>query len=150
MVDPPKKLSPLRLFSDEPTDDDQFGSHDSIAQTLLDIITTDGKEDYHIKKPFVIGLYGKWGSGKSSIIKMLENRINNIHEFRIAMVDAWSVGPKNFPRHILRSTAEAVISDQHKLNKIISEISEEEIIEKSGWEIEEELEGKLERYKWSA
>ena len=99
-------LTPIYLFSDEPTQNDQFGSHDAIAKTLLEIITTDREEDYQIKKPFVIGLYGKWGSGKSSIIKMLEDKIEEVSNLKIAIVDAWSVGPKNFPRHILRKTAE--------------------------------------------
>lgn len=133
------KSKPLHLFSDEPTESDQFGSHDAIAQTLLDIITTDGNEDYHIKKPFVVGLYGKWGSGKSSIIKMLENKINNIHELRIAMVDAWSVGPKNFPRHVILAAAEKYFSEDEEYFKreILPSIVTLTREEKTNWEVKE-------------
>ena len=136
-----KKSNPLHLFSDEPVSKDQLGSHDAIAQTLLDIITTDGKEDYHIKRPFVVGLYGKWGSGKSSIIKMLENKIKNIDQLEIAIVDAWSVGPKNFPRHVILAAAEKYFSEDEEYFKreilpTIVTLTREEI---TNWEVKEEF-----------
>lgn len=140
-------LTPIYLFSDEPTQNDQFGSHDAIAKTLLEIITTDREEDYQIKKPFVIGLYGKWGSGKSSIIKMLEDKIASIDELRIAVVDAWSVGPKNFPRHILRKTAEKIIDDNKILmDEVLPKITDVERKEESTWELNKESKPKFRKF----
>lgn len=62
----------LFLHSDTPTSKDKLGTHESIAKTLYKIISTNNNKEGSIRKPFVIGLFGKWGCGKSSIIKMLK------------------------------------------------------------------------------
>ena len=54
-----------KLLSDSPTSKDELGSHDAIARALFRIVNSDSMDKSHIQKPYVIGLFGKWGSGKS-------------------------------------------------------------------------------------
>ncbi|MEW6650502.1 MAG: P-loop NTPase fold protein, partial [Chloroflexota bacterium] len=58
------------VISDDPSDKDEFGdSHNRIAQTIANLMHTEtgGKS---------IGLEGEWGTGKSTIIKLLSNALN--------------------------------------------------------------------------
>lgn len=58
------------LLSEEPlesVDEDKFG-HEAYVDTLEEII-------YRVDPPWHIGLYGTWGSGKSTIVDLLYQRI---------------------------------------------------------------------------
>lgn len=43
----------------------------------------------NIKAPYSIGIYGDWGSGKTSIMKLIEEEIRRSGEYRIIWFDAW-------------------------------------------------------------
>jgi len=51
----------------ESTNEDSFGCHKRVAESIARQIESDPKSK-------TIGLEGTWGSGKSSVIKMLEDR----------------------------------------------------------------------------
>jgi len=56
------------------------------------------------KPPINIGLYGRWGVGKSSILNMLEDKIkkdSELHDFKYAYVDAWGLSGKSLQQEIL-------------------------------------------------
>lgn len=81
-------MSNARLLVDEPVDADEFGTHQRIADQLLELIKATGDSP----TPHSIGLMGAWGSGKSSIVRMLQRRIGeqdakSIHLFTY---DAWA------------------------------------------------------------
>ena len=58
----------INLLSDEAVSEDFIGSHDKVALALCDVICkSEGAR--------AIALQGKWGSGKSSIIKMLKTKL---------------------------------------------------------------------------
>lgn len=77
---------------------DEF-SHLHYAEVLSDILRKS-------KTPLNIGLYGKWGVGKSSIAHMLRDKIGkdgNLDGFRYAEVDAWGLSPKALPQGLLEA-----------------------------------------------
>ena len=63
------------------------------VNTLLDIIQK-------AKSPFTIGLFGGWGTGKSSIIKTIEEKLNNesITGTKVFVYDAWKYSKDSFRR----------------------------------------------------
>ena len=59
---------PTKLLDDLPADKDAFGGHQKVAETIANMIENeDGGK--------AIALIGSWGSGKSTVIKMLKNRL---------------------------------------------------------------------------
>lgn len=77
----------VRLLPDLPTKHDAFGPHELLANAIAELIETeDGGK--------AIALEGGWGSGKSSVVEMLKDRLEGdqtesattcVHVF-----DAWS------------------------------------------------------------
>jgi KAP family P-loop domain len=57
-------------YNDLPADNDRFGFK-VMASALADIIVTRPLHD----TPLTIGIYGPWGSGKSSLMKMIRNEV---------------------------------------------------------------------------
>jgi len=69
------------LLPDEPVDKDSFGTHEQIAKAIADvIINEDGGKS--------IALIGTWGSGKSTILKILD--ANLPEEVKLFVFDAWA------------------------------------------------------------
>lgn len=76
-----------QFLRDDPTAEDFFGSRKRLAKTLLDIITkTQGGK--------TIGLVGEWGSGKSSLVKSLEDDLRDFSSddciYELIVFDAWA------------------------------------------------------------
>ncbi len=74
------KIHEIKLFGDSPTTEDELG-FDPYANILLDVI-----ENFDAESPLTIGIHGKWGSGKTSLMRMLEKKLNRYDESNI--VDA--------------------------------------------------------------
>ena len=74
----------LRFIPDVPAEDDFFRSHTRIAEAIVSAI----EDNPEIK---VVGLLGRWGSGKSTVaekvIETLEARDGDV--FRVFLYDAW-------------------------------------------------------------
>jgi len=64
----PKK-TPARIFNDEPAMGDNF-YFPAYAKTISDIIAY--KEN---KTPLTIGIYGSWGTGKTSLMKLIRQNL---------------------------------------------------------------------------
>lgn len=74
----------FKFVSDIPADEDQFGrSHDRVAQTIAKIICNElgGK---------TIGLEGTWGSGKSTVIRLLSQKLAACEGVNVIVFDAWA------------------------------------------------------------
>ena len=73
----------IKFIKDAPSDEDFFGSHGRVSGAVADVII----EPNGIQS---IGLLGSWGSGKSTVVKQVEDRLarsaQNIHSFNY---DAW-------------------------------------------------------------
>lgn len=72
-----------KIISDIPSNSDELESHNSIANALLQLVknSSGGKN---------IGLEGTWGSGKTTIIKILEEKINSDEHIYLHKFDAWT------------------------------------------------------------
>jgi len=73
------------------------------ADTLSKIIT-----EYDLEDPITIGLYGGWGTGKSSIVRTLEEYIEKNHnkDYGIITYDAWKYSQDSLRRSIFLSLNE--------------------------------------------
>lgn len=72
----------VRLLDDQPVDEDAFGGHRRVARAIAELIRSeDGGK--------AIAIEGGWGSGKSSVIRMVERELVDdcVH---LMVFDAWS------------------------------------------------------------
>lgn len=76
----------LSILSDQPADEDQL-NFDPYAQTLTDIVADPGTDT-----PLTIGVFGGWGQGKTSLMRMVERRLtveNSDFPVRSVWFNAW-------------------------------------------------------------
>ncbi|MCL2484882.1 MAG: KAP family NTPase [Endomicrobia bacterium] len=65
----------IKFINFEPSETDKIKSetHENIANSVMEVLTK-------TKKGLTIGLEGEWGSGKSTVIEILNNKINEYNE----------------------------------------------------------------------
>lgn len=83
-----------RYISNHPKGEDMFEgkSQERLAQAVAaHIVGTDEGSKSGVKPAFarLIGLEGKWGSGKSNVIKILEEELNKNGSYTFFTFDAW-------------------------------------------------------------
>ena len=84
-------------------DMDQFG-HKEIADNIINLIKND---KYQV--PYNIALIGKWGLGKSSILKMLEERLKDGKEnIKVISINAWKYERESLKKLFLKNIYEEV------------------------------------------
>ena len=71
------------MWSDKETTEDLLGY--TVHASLLKNVVTNEKN-----LPITIGLYGDWGSGKTSILKILEEELKNDNDTVVVYFDGWS------------------------------------------------------------
>jgi hypothetical protein len=79
----------VTLLDDEPAEVDEFGAkgHEQVAQAIADLVRNEsgGK---------VVGLEGSWGSGKSTVVRLLKEEVETAGEgspdTRVVVFDAWA------------------------------------------------------------
>ena len=73
---------PTQTIDDAPADGDAFGSYESKAEVIHELITTEpgGR---------TIGLEGEWGSGKSTVVKLLAKRMTGADSL-VVVFDTWA------------------------------------------------------------
>lgn len=70
------------LLNDEPTTEDRLG-RGALADELADLIAT-------CKPPYVLGIDGDWGAGKTSFLKLLEQRLpQQQRRCKVVFFEAW-------------------------------------------------------------
>jgi predicted KAP-like P-loop ATPase len=65
------------MWNDKETNTDLLG-HEKIAQTVIEIIG-----DNHLR-PLTIGIYGDWGVGKSSILSILQSKVQAENKVKVS------------------------------------------------------------------
>ncbi|MCM8812208.1 MAG: KAP family NTPase [Candidatus Omnitrophica bacterium] len=124
MKEKPKKAEELqpRFLPDVPLPADKekdavFG-HGSIARNLAKIIQS-------CPAPFTIGLFGKWGTGKTTVINLLSSELESSKRpIRIARVDAWKYEEDSLRRQFLITLDNELqlgLQYQDKLNQTLTE-----------------------------
>ena len=102
------------------------------ADTLFEIIKG-AKND---NKSISIGLFGDWGSGKSSIITTLKNQLEREEQnIKFIEYDAWIHSEDSFKRSFIEKLIQALELDpSYSLNRLYESISiEKEIEDKINW-----------------
>lgn len=76
------RVKEVSFVSDRPENEDDFEIHGPLAMTILELI----KENEGGK---TLGIEGDWGSGKSSIIRMLFEQVKQQEDYRMIIFDSW-------------------------------------------------------------
>lgn len=80
-----EKRRPTILLDDSPASSDAFGSHQRVADAVTEVVQTEagGRS---------IGLEGGWGSGKSTVVQLVAEKLSKIGDpkFQVAMFDMWA------------------------------------------------------------
>jgi len=72
----------FQFLPDAPVINDKFGSHARVAESIAEQVESN-------MAGMTIGLEGTWGSGKSSVIRMLEERWKDHKNIKVFTFDAW-------------------------------------------------------------
>ena len=80
--EPPATRRRTFIVDDAPAAEDVFGSHAPIADAVHELITTE-------RGGRTIGLEGTWGSGKSTVVRLVADRLDGPDSY-VAVFDAWA------------------------------------------------------------
>jgi Tol biopolymer transport system component/Cdc6-like AAA superfamily ATPase len=84
---PEKKRCGTVTLTDEPEDKDAFSPHDKIAEAIANLIRSKNPKD---AKGIAIGIEGSWGSGKSTVGRLLTKHLASNSDIAIVSFDAWA------------------------------------------------------------
>lgn len=90
--DPGFSLLPDRPITPDQKEDIRFG-HKQLAHTVFELIK-------NAEPPFTIGLYGKWGVGKTTIASLVQGLAQN-DNFKCLFFDAWKYERDSLRRQFL-------------------------------------------------
>lgn len=121
--------SKYKFLNDRPVKEDSIGHYQVIADQLFETIHCD------LEKPFVIGLFGSWGTGKSSIIKMLESRCEQEKgkNTKVVVVDAWRTEKSIFNRQFLKKVARELFGEDERFKDVQKAVDETKTKSTSDW-----------------
>lgn len=121
----------IKFFSDQPIAADK---EQDIRFGHLDIVDNLKKIILNCPSPFTIGLFGKWGSGKTTILNALRKKMQDNNKDNIAVVsfDVWKYEGDSLRRTFLKEIAKQLqknLPKNYELNERL-EKSIQKIIEK--------------------
>nr|QNO47636.1 hypothetical protein MPIGPLOG_00003 [Methanosarcinales archaeon ANME-2c ERB4] len=76
----------IEIFGDSPTTEDGLG-FDDYADILLELIG-----NFDVRSPLTIGIHGRWGSGKTSLMRMVEAKFEDDEGVKTVWFNAWAYG----------------------------------------------------------
>jgi hypothetical protein len=116
------------FLDDRPTSDDHVGTHSRVAETLAKLIHAD------LRRPFVIGLFGPWGVGKSSIVRMLQEAVTKTKNgAKVVVVDAWESTADSFLRQFVKKLAIELL-DKKFADEVAKKTDIKNVENKNFWE----------------
>lgn len=80
--DPIATRCPTHTIDDAPAIEDFLGSHESVVDAIHELITTEAGGR-------TVGLEGSWGSGKSTVVRLLAKRLDGPNS-HVVLFDAWA------------------------------------------------------------
>ncbi len=100
------------MWSDKETTQDLLGY--TVHASLLKNVVTNEKN-----LPITVGLYGDWGSGKSSILKILEEQLNKEDDTVVVYFDGWSFESFDDAKMaLIQGIVDALEKDERFLEKV--------------------------------
>jgi predicted KAP-like P-loop ATPase len=72
-----EKVKPVRILSDEPVETDAGFGFDAYIKTIADLIAYPKN-----KTPLTIGIYGSWGSGKTTLMKSIKHSLDDDQRYK--------------------------------------------------------------------
>ncbi len=111
-------LTKVKFLSDKPLaadyeQNDRFG-HSGIAENLKQIILI-------CPVPFTIGLFGKWGTGKTSILNILKDKLAAVHKVPVVTFDVWKhkgdALRRTFLKELVKELKEQGLIKKYKLSE---------------------------------
>jgi|GEM_PF-3842323 len=124
-----------RFLSDAPARKDNLGTCKKTAESLLSFVL----DSEGIPPPFIIGLFGPWGSGKSTVLNSLENKAEQSDEVISIQIDAWKKSKESFLRDFLRVVAsklyEKGLITGKKKDNLIEKITKKQVDQTTTWEL---------------
>lgn len=123
------------LVFDDPESTDEFGPHQRLADAIADLIINNDRS-------VAIGLEGGWGSGKSTVIKLLARPLKGYADkYALLTFDAWAHEGDPLRRTFIESVAAQLKArgegerarwvDPEKWEKKLDEISKRSTVEES-------------------
>jgi hypothetical protein len=112
----------LSFISDEPSSEDRFGSHTAIVDAIISAIA----DQSNIR---LIGLLGRWGTGKSTIVSQLSKTLGERHKdkYVVFAYDVWAHQGDPARRSILEELIERLVTlkltNEKKWQNMLSAIS---------------------------
>jgi tetratricopeptide (TPR) repeat protein len=89
-------------------------SYNALSETLKEIITSS-------ETPLTIGLYGMWGSGKTSLMQMTRDLLKNNDNFKTVWFDAWKFDKSQDLRVALIHSILREISKDRNIDPILKD-----------------------------
>jgi translation initiation factor RLI1 len=93
-------------ISDAPAKHDTFTSHQPVADALARMIRSEENRGK------LVGLSGPWGSGKSTIVELLRNRLRSTEDAQLFVWDAWAYQGDPLRQSFLESVTEFLSSER--------------------------------------
>jgi hypothetical protein len=109
----------LEIFGDSPTTEDGLG-FDDYTNILLELIG-----DFDARSPLTIGIHGRWGSGKTSLMRMLKKRFEDDTKVKTVWFNAWAYGDEPIGLALLQ--------------QILNEFQKEDGLKEKGMELLENV-----------
>lgn len=107
------------MWSDKETTQDLLGY--TVHATLLKNVVTNEKN-----LPITVGLYGDWGSGKSSILKILEEQLKKEDDTVVVYFDGWSFESFDDAKMaLIQGIVDALENEERFFAKVGDEIAED-------------------------
>src|SRR4030042_1415196 len=134
--------SPYKFLNDRPVKEDAIGHYQIIADQLFETLHC------NLEKPFVIGLFGSWGIGKSSIIEMLEDRCKKekTRKTKVVVVDAWRKEKSIFNRQFLKKLGKELLK-KSDYDEVRDDITKKVTDNRSTWKPTREGEAEYKKYR---
>ncbi len=110
------KKSIFEILKDEPLESSEMDrfEYSDIADGLTAVIQ-------NAKAPFTIGLYGRWGCGKTSICKLIEKKLEQDKGFKTFYFDIWKYENDSFRRQFLIELDEKIFGGKFKYREKLNQ-----------------------------
>lgn len=90
-------MSTLRLLNDQPIGEGTSFSNDGLGFKVYSKIL--GEVILNTPTPFTVGVFGEWGTGKTSLMRMIEKHVTDIDKENVITIwfNAWQFGNEDHP-----------------------------------------------------